>query len=113
MFKFWKNDILKINKNINNSNSVFIFGAYIFSQMMIFNGLNKNNLIGILDNDKNKINNYLYGTKFKIYSPDILQKLKSPCVILRAGSYNDEIKKQLLKINPKPELYKLKLIQNL
>ena len=44
--------------------------------MMIFNGLNKNNLIGILDNDKNKINNYLYGTKFKIYSPDILQKLK-------------------------------------
>ena len=80
MFKFWKNDILKINKNINNSNSVFIFGAHIFSQMMIFNGLNKNNLIGILDNDKNKINNYLYGTKFKIYSPDILQKLKSPCL---------------------------------
>ena len=105
MFKFWKNDILKINKNINNSNSVFIFGAHIFSQMMIFNGLNKNNLIGILDNDKNKINNYLYGTKFKIYSPDILQKLKSPCVILRAGSYNDEIKKQLLKINPKNQNY--------
>ena len=37
MFKFWKNDILKINRNINNSNSVFIFGAHIFSQMMIFN----------------------------------------------------------------------------
>jgi predicted SAM-dependent methyltransferase len=104
MFKFWKNDISKINKKINNSNSVFIFGAHIFSQMMLFNGLNKINLIGILDNDKNKIENYLYGTKFKIHSPYVLKKIKNPSVILRAGSYNDEIKKQLLKINPKTSI---------
>ena len=104
MFEFWQNDISKINKNINNSNSVFIFGAHIFSQMMLFNGLDKKNLIGILDNDKNKINNYLYGTKLKIYNPHVLQKIKSPSVILRAGSYNDEIKKQLLKINPKTSI---------
>ena len=72
--------------------------------MMLFNGLDKKNLIGILDNDKNKINNYLYGTKLKIYNPHVLQKIKSPSVILRAGSYNDEIKKQLLKINPKTSI---------
>ena len=104
MFKYWKNDILKINNSIKNSNSVFIFGAHIFSQMMLFNGLNKKNLIGILDNDKNKINNYLYGTKFKIYTPNVLQNLRSPCVILRAGSYNDEIKKHILKINSKSRI---------
>ena len=86
---------------IKNNKHVYIFGAHIFSQMMIFNGLNKEYIFGILDNDKNKINNYLYGTSFKIYDPKILKKNIRPCVILRAGSYNNEIKKQLLKINRK------------
>jgi hypothetical protein len=67
--------------------------------MMIFNGLDKKNIIGILDNDKNKINKFLYGTKLKINKPSILKKIDKPCVILRAGSYNKEIKKQLLGIN--------------
>ena len=41
MFDMWKKDILKINKNLNNQEKIFIFGAHIFSQMMLFNGLNK------------------------------------------------------------------------
>ena len=98
-FNLWKKDIIKINKLIKKKEKVFIFGSHIFSQMMIFNGLNKKNIFGILDNDKNKINNFLYGTSFKIYNPKILKKNINPCVILRAGSYNDEIKKQLFKIN--------------
>ncbi len=101
MFNFWANDILKINKQIIKYNSVFIFGAHIFSQMILCNGLNKKNLLGILDNDKNKINNFLYGTELKIFKPYYLKKFKKPCVILRAGSYNNEIKKQILHINPK------------
>jgi len=100
-FNLWKKDIIKINKLIKKKENVFIFGSHIFSQMMIFNGLNKEYIFGILDNDKNKINNYLYGTSFKIYDPKILKKNIRPCVILRAGSYNNEIKKQLLKINRK------------
>ena len=55
--------------------------------------------MGILDNDKNKINNFLYGTNLKVYNPIILKKITQPCVILRAGSYNQEIKKKLLEIN--------------
>ena len=67
--------------------------------MRIFNGLNKENILGILDNDKHKIGNFLYGTTLKVYNPSILEKLVKPCVILRAGSYNKEIKKQLFQIN--------------
>ncbi len=99
MFNFWKRDVKQINKLTKKYKSIFIFGAHIFSQMMIFNGLNKRNIIGILDNDKEKANKFLYGTNLKINKPSILKKIDKPCVILRAGSYNKEIKKQLLEIN--------------
>ena len=99
MFNFWKRDINKINKLIKKDKSVFIFGAHIFSQMMLFNGLNKKNITGVLDNDKQKANKFLYGTNLKINNPSILKKVIKPCVILRAGSYNKEIKKQLSVIN--------------
>ena len=99
MFDLWKRDITKINKLTKNYKNVFIFGAHIFSQMMIFNGLNKKNITGVLDNDMQKVDNFLYGTNFKINNPSILNKIDQPCVVLRAGSYNKEIKKQLLKIN--------------
>jgi 2-polyprenyl-3-methyl-5-hydroxy-6-metoxy-1,4-benzoquinol methylase len=99
MFNFWKEDILKINKSTKKYNKIFIFGAHIFSQMMIFNGLNKKNVISILDNDKKKINQFLYGTNIKINNPLVIKKFNKPCVILRAGSYNEEIKRQLFEIN--------------
>jgi len=100
VFNLWKKDIEKINKLINGFNKVFIFGAHIFSQLIIFHGLNKKNIYGILDNDKKKINRYLYGTKYKIFSPFILKKFLLPKVILRAGPYNSEIRSQILRINP-------------
>jgi len=99
MFNFWKKDIKKINKLTKKYKNIFIFGAHIFSQMMIFNGIKKKNIIGILDNDKEKANKFLYGTNLKINKPLILKTIDKPCVILRAGSYNKEIKKQLLEIN--------------
>jgi len=99
MFNFWKKDIRKINKLKKKYENVFIFGAHIFSQMMIFNGLNKKNIIGVLDNDMKKANKFLYGTNLKIHNPSALKKIVKPCVVLRAGSYNQEIKKQLSAIN--------------
>ena len=98
-FELWKKEIIKINKIVKKYNNVFLFGAHVFSQLQIFNGLNKKKIMGILDNDKNKINNFLYGTNLKVYNPIILKKITQPCVILRAGSYNQEIKKKLLEIN--------------
>ena len=98
----WKNDVKKLNSLITKRNNIFLFGAHIFSQMLIFNGLNYKNIHGILDNDNNKISNYLYGTNFKIFSPKYLKKFNMPMVILRAGAYNEEIKRDILtNINSK------------
>lgn len=99
MFSFWQKDIIKTNELIKKYKDIYIFGAHIFSQLMLFNGLNKKKISAVLDNDKKKISKFLYGTNFKIYNPIVLKKSIKPCVILRAGSYNDEIKKQLYKIN--------------
>ena len=56
----------------------------------------------MLDNDKNKQDKGLYGTKPKVESPKILKKVKNPVVILKAGVYSKEIKEDILKnINPK------------
>ena len=100
----WNLDVAKINNQTKkfNDKKIFIFGAHIFSQNLIKNGLNLNNIFGILDNDKNKQNEYLYGTRLKVFSPLILKKFSHPVVILRAGEYNSEIKGEILKkINPK------------
>ena len=100
----WKINVLKINKKIKKyiAKKIFIFGAHIFSQNLIKTGLNIKNIIGILDNDKDKQGEYLYGTKLKVFSPEILKQFSAPVVILRAGEYNLEIKKQILnKINHK------------
>ena len=56
-------------------------------------------LLGILDNDKDKQNNFLYGTKIRVLSPDILRKYKKPIIVVRTGTYNSEIKKQIKLIN--------------
>lgn len=100
----WKINVLKINKKINKyiAKKIFVFGAHIFSQNLIKTGLNIKNIMGILDNDKDKQGEYLYGTKLKVFSPEILKQFSAPVVILRTGEYNLEIKKQILnKINHK------------
>lgn len=44
----------------------------------------------------------LYGSNLKVKSPEILKKYKNPVAILKAGIYNNEIKKQILtQINKK------------
>ena len=55
----------------------------------------------ILDNDKSKHGNRLYGTNLHCFCPTVLKGQKNPIVILKAGIYNKEIKKDILKnINP-------------
>ncbi len=79
-----------------------MFGAHIFSQNLIFNGLNCKNIEYILDNDPNKKNKFLYGTNIQVMGSEILKKYRSPIVILRAGAYNSEIKKNIInKANKK------------
>jgi len=87
---------LVINDNIDKD--VFIFGASYNSQILLFSGIDMENLKGVLDNCKEKQNKYLYGTKLKIYNPEILIN-NDAIVILKNGYYSEEIFLQLRKIN--------------
>lgn len=88
-----------IIEKVGNKN-VYIFGAHIFTQMIINLGLNHNQIISILDNDTSKKNKRLYGTNLYVDSPSVLGKITNPIVICRCGVYSEEIKKDLLTINP-------------
>ncbi len=86
-----------LNKKIETSyEKIYIFGAHVFTQYLIAFGLNTNKIICLLDNDINKQGKRLYGTNMKVESPKVLKKIKNPIVILKAGVYNGEIKKDIL-----------------
>ena len=99
-YSLWRKDVDNINKFLGRNKKYYLFGAHIFSQFLIKFGLRLDNVQGILDNDPHKQNLYLYGTKIKVFSPNILKNKSSPIVIIRAAQYSQEIKKQILnKIN--------------
>ena len=82
----------------------YLFGSHIFSQFLINFGLNVDDFIGILDDDINKQDHRLYGTKLMTYASDIIKGVEEPFIILQAGIYNKEIADKLLKINPKVKI---------
>jgi SAM-dependent methyltransferase len=82
---------------------VYIFGASYNTQLLLTMDINKDKIIGILDNCKNKHNKYLYGYDLKIYSPEIV-KNNECIVIVKAGYYSNEIKEQLKIINKNIEI---------
>ena len=96
--KFYENDVKHINKKIENyDHEIYLFGAHIFSQYLLAFGLNQKKIKKIVDNDVAKQNMRLYGTNLFVESPTILSKDTKPLLILRAGAYNDEIKKQIIE----------------
>ncbi|HEF1396438.1 TPA: SAM-dependent methyltransferase, partial [Campylobacter jejuni] len=72
-------------------------GAHLFGQYLIFQGLNAEKIINILDNNPSKQEKRLYGTKFIVKSPKILKDQDDSLVVLNAGVYNDEIEKDILE----------------
>jgi hypothetical protein len=91
-----KNILNYIEKNTNKN--VYLFGAHIFSQL-ILSEISNNKIKGVVDNDKKKQNKYLYGTQAKVYSLEVLKKNNSPALYLNAGDYENEITAQVRKIN--------------
>lgn len=78
----------------------YLFGAHVFSQYLLAFGLDTTRIVCILDNNPFKHNHRLYGTDMMVQSPEILRGLKSPRVILKAGSHTEEIRQGILsKIN--------------
>jgi 2-polyprenyl-3-methyl-5-hydroxy-6-metoxy-1,4-benzoquinol methylase len=89
-------------KTLQKDQKLYLFGAHIFSQYLISFGINVKRIDSIIDNDANKQGKRLYGTDFKVFNPKILINDNHPVVILKAGVYNQEIKKDILEnINSK------------
>ena len=92
-------DFHKLQKE-NKESQCFIFGAHIFSQIFYFKGINFNLIKNVLDNSELKENTRLYGTNWFVKKPEVLSSFKNPILILNVGQYQDEVKSQILKINP-------------
>ena len=90
--------VAELNQKIASAtHPVYLFGAHIFSSYLIAFGLNAGAIVGMLDNSPTKQGHRLYGTKFIVESPKILKDKGPVNVILKAGIYNAEIKKDILE----------------
>lgn len=99
--EYHKTEIQKINSLLAHPKETFVFGAHIFTQFLLKNGLDESSVFCVLDNDVGKQEQRLYGTGLNVYSPKILKEYDFPTVILKAGQYTEEIKSDILEnINP-------------
>ncbi len=88
--------IVALNRQIASApGPVFLFGAHVFAQYLIAFGLDTGRITCILDNDARKQGKRLYGTHLMVESPRILKDVGQPTVILKAGIYNDEIRRDI------------------
>jgi SAM-dependent methyltransferase len=94
---YHKNLIEELNTKIKTLRvPVYLFGAHVFTQFLLAFGLNTEKIICILDNDSKKQGKRFYGTPYLTDSPKILKQVKEAVIILKAGVFNNEIKKDIL-----------------
>jgi hypothetical protein len=100
MINFFHLEAEKINKEVSGfEGSVFLFGAHIFSQFLLHNGLRENKFKGILDNSKFKQGKRLYGTSLNVFDPSIVKDAHKVMAVVKAGQYQSEVEEQLLELN--------------
>lgn len=96
--KYYQDTVSRFNEELRkNDTRVYLFGAHIFSQMLIEFGLDTSYIECILDNDTLKQGKRLYGTSLNVRSPKILKDQQKPIIILKTAAYADEIKEDILK----------------
>jgi 2-polyprenyl-3-methyl-5-hydroxy-6-metoxy-1,4-benzoquinol methylase len=99
--EFYKVEISRLNYLMDNfEGRIYLFGAHIFSQFLLYSGLNSHHIYSILDNSQLKIGKRLYGSNLKVSLPKSIQMVNSNiAVILKAGEYQQEVKNQLQELN--------------
>ena len=101
-YKYHINIIKKLNNKLSNfEGNIYLFGGHIFSQYLIMFGLNIDKIKCIIDNCPMKNKKKLYGTHFIIEYPNIIKNQNKVAIILKAGSYQNTLRKQFLSLNPK------------
>ena len=93
-------ELKRIKDSLKKEEKAFVFGAHIFTQFLLKYGLDENKFVCVLDNDERKIGKRLYGTNLKVCSPKVLKNYESPIVLLKAAQYTNEIKCDIININP-------------
>ena len=114
MYKHNKSLFLKYVENIENTvneifnilkgDEFFLYGAHIYSQILLSFGLDQCNIISILDNDDHKTGKRLFGHEYTVNKPSIIKNYDNPIVINKMGAYTQEISKQLHEINSKVKI---------
>ena len=94
-----------LNLQIRNfEGQIYLFGAHIFTQMLIAAGLDTIKIEKILDNAHHKAGKRLYGTNLMVQPPSIIRATlisREPVLIIAAvGEYFSEIESQLHALNP-------------
>lgn len=85
---------------LSDSIPTYLFGAHVFSQALISLGLNTSEITGVIDNSEEKQGQRLYGSNFQVFSPKVIEGNREIRVILKASHYQEEIRNQLLELNP-------------
>lgn len=104
MLKDFYDNLLSIYDRAWNALSgtdYYLFGAHIFSQLLLFSGrLNMDRCLWIFDNAKFKQGKMLYWTRISVLDPVTISELPHWSVIMvNAGAYTDEIKAQIKSLN--------------
>ena len=106
MVKYYDQEVVRLNQLMDSfSGDIYLFGAHIFSQFLIYRGLNQEMIKGIIDNSQIKENKRLYGTELTVYNPKIVTGSLNTAVILKAGQYQNEVKTQLITIKSDVEIW--------
>ena len=101
----YRNFVSQLNSKLAKfPHKAYLFGAHIFSQYLLAFGLDQTKIHGILDNSPLKIGKRLYGTNFTVFNPKVIAN-EDAGVILKVGSYRNEIIDQLKKINPSVTIF--------
>jgi SAM-dependent methyltransferase len=88
-----------LKEQIYKYKNKFLFGCHVFSQYLLYFGLNDIDFLGIIDNDIMKQNHNLYGTNLKVYDSGVVENLSDVAVIVQAGVYTEEIIQKLKSFN--------------
>ena len=98
--RFYLNIKEKI-KNININKPFFICPSGFYGKIIYYylEDNIKENLIGFLDSDQNKINKRLSGTKCLIFSKEYIKNIDNITILVIAEKYKNEIVSELLSYN--------------
>lgn len=84
---------------------VYLYGASLFSQILLGMGFKETYAISVLDNASYKWGERLYGTRLNVEPVSVLKSSAPINLVLRMGPYQSEIRNQILSINPNVRIF--------